>query len=84
MPTESWAVEVHQSVAALLHALPKETVQRIYDAIAGLKADPYPDDRQPVPGIRNTYELQVDAFRIIYQIQEEDKRVKVATVTLNF
>ena len=84
MPPESWTVDVHQSVAALLHALPKETVQRIYDAIAGLTTDPYPDARRPVPGIRNTYELQVDAFRVIYQIQEEERRIKVATVTLNF
>ena len=84
MPPEAWAVDVHRSVEALLHALPRESAQRIYSAIAELTEDPYLDSRQPVPGIRNTFEIQVDAFRIIYQIEEEEKRVKVAAVTLNF
>lgn len=84
MPSESWTLSVHQSVEALLHALPQDSVQRIYSAIAELTEDPYLSGRQPVPGVRNTFEIQVDAFRIIYQIEKEEKRVKVATVTLNF
>ena len=84
MPPETWAVDVHQSVEALLHSLPRTSAERIYYAIAELTEDPYLDTRQPVPGIRNTFEIQVDAFRIIYQIQEEEKRVKVAAVTVNF
>lgn len=84
MPPESWTVDVHRSVEALLHALPQESVQSIYNTIVELVENPYQDGRQPVPGVRNTFEIQVDAFRIIYQIEEEEKRVKVATVTLNF
>ena len=83
MPPESWTVNVHSSVEALLHALPRESVQRIYSAIAELNEDPYLDNRQPVPGVHSTFEVQVDTFRIIYRIEKEEKRVKVATVTLN-
>ncbi len=82
MPNEKWTVCIHQSVIQVLSPLPAALVLGIRNAIANLGSNQYPEGSSTVDGLADTYQLTVGFFRIVYQIQEEQKRIKVAMVNL--
>lgn len=82
MAKEDWDIDIHHAVTQVIYPLPARLALAIRDTIAGLGRNPRPPNYRPVAGLENTYEVIVGFFRVVYQIQEEKKRIKVAMINL--
>lgn len=65
-----------------LRSLPSYYRPRIKRAIQSLENDPRPRVAEPLREIPNGYKIRVDRWRIIYQVDEEEQRVKIARICL--
>ena len=79
---DQWEVRIHRKVNDVMYALPSELVVAIRTAIAQLQQNPYPAESRLVGSFDDVFELFVKSHRIVYQVQEVEKRVKVARVHL--
>lgn len=82
MAKEDWKIDIHHAVAQVIYPLPARLALALKDTIAGLRQNPHIPQHRPVEGLDDTYEVTVGFFRVVYQIQEEKKRIKVAMVNL--
>ncbi len=82
MPKAHWEIDIHHAVTQVIYPLPARLALAIRDTIAGLRRNPRPLNCRVIEGVDDTYEITVGFFRIVYQIQEERKRIKVAMVNL--
>jgi mRNA-degrading endonuclease RelE of RelBE toxin-antitoxin system len=84
MPNEQWEVHIHRTISKVVYPLPKRLALVIRNAIADLSENPWPSGYRRIEDLVNTYEFFVEEYRIVYQIREEEKRIKVATINLSF
>ena len=82
MPNVQWDIDIHHTVVQVLFPLPARLAVNIRDTIASLESNPRPANFRIVEGFEDTYEVTTGFFRIVYQIQEKQKRIKVAMVNL--
>jgi mRNA-degrading endonuclease RelE of RelBE toxin-antitoxin system len=82
MAKDNWDIDIHHAVTQVIYPLPARLALALRDTIAGLRRNPRPPHHRPVEGLDNAYEVVVGFFRVVYQIQEEKKRIKVAMVNL--
>lgn len=79
---DQWEVRIHRKVNDVVYALPSELATAIRATIAKLQHNPYPAECRLVGSFDDVFELFVKSHRIVYQVQEAEKRVKVARVHL--
>ena len=79
---EQWQVHIHRKVNDVIHALPPKVALAIRDTIIQLQQNPYPLEHRLVGSFDDVYEVFISSYRIAYQVQEEQKRVKIARVHL--
>lgn len=60
--------------------LPEDLRQEIVDAIKALPDDPYLPNSRLEDNLSDRYRLQINGWRILYKIDEQDKVVTVLTV----
>ena len=82
MSSEQWEVRIHIAVARVAVDLPRSVRTEIFEAIGRLRSNPRGDEARTVAGGDNLYQLFVQNFRIVYQIQEEAKLVNVAAISV--
>lgn len=82
MAKDTWDIDIHHAVTQVIYPLPVRLALVIRDTIARLRRNPHSFQSRPVEGLADTYEVIVGFFRVVYQIQEEKKRIKVAMVNL--
>ena len=75
-----YRVEVHRSVYKDLDRVPAHYVARIKKALQALQEDPRPPGVKKLRGQENTYRLRVGPYRILYDINDAEKRVYVHAV----
>jgi len=66
------------SVEKDLRRLPVPFVQRLLDRIAALSADPRPRGVVKLTGAESLYGVRLGDYRIIYEIDDTDRRVTVS------
>lgn len=76
-------LRIHRAVVSAVHSLPREHAVAIRNVLIDLCGDPRPAGSRSVIGVDNTYEVFVGFFRIVYQVDEEQRCIKVAMVNLN-
>ena len=82
MPNEHWHIDIHHAVTQVLYPLPARLALAIRDTIGSLRSNPRPTNYRAIEGLAATYEVTVGFFRVVYQIQKEQKRIKIAMVNL--
>ena len=75
-----YRVEVHRSVYKDLGRVPAHYVARIKKVLQALQEDPRPPGVKKLRGQENTYRLRVGPYRILYDINDAEKRVYVHAV----
>ncbi len=75
-----YRVEVHRSVYKDLDRVPAHYVSRIKQILQALQEDPRPPGVKKLRGQENTYRLRVGPYRILYDINDAEKRVYVHAV----
>lgn len=83
MPEEQWAIHIHRTVVKVVYPLPKRWAVAILSAISALSENPVPSGARQIEDLDNTYELIVEGYRLVYQVQEEKKRIKIAMINLS-
>lgn len=79
---DEWELRIHRAVVSAIHSLPREHAVAIRRMLVDLCEEPRPAGSRPVIGVDNTFEVFVGFFRIVYQIDEEQRCIKVAMVNL--
>lgn len=79
---DHWEVRIHRKVNDVVYALPSELATTIRATVAQLQQNPYPPACRLVGSFDDVFELFVKSHRIVYKIQEVEKRIKVARVHL--
>ena len=82
MANEPYQIDIHQTVLQVLLPLPAVLAIELRNTIASLGSNQYPEGYRTVEGSADTYEITVGFFRVVYQVQQEQKRIKVAMVNL--
>ncbi|MEZ4678191.1 MAG: hypothetical protein R2932_28640 [Caldilineaceae bacterium] len=82
MPNEQWTIDIHRSVLQVLAPLPAGLADGVRNTIAGLPSNQQAENHRAIEGLADTYEVAVGFFRVVYQIQAEKQRIKVAMVNL--
>ncbi len=84
MANHDWELRIHHSVCKVVYPLPKQWALGIRNAIAGLRQNPYRSDSRKIQDLENTYEVLLDNYRIVYQVDEEKRQIKIAMINLDF
>jgi mRNA interferase RelE/StbE len=75
----SYVVKLKRSAEKELDRLPVKTHKRIVKVLLSLKEDPIPHGAKKLHG-RDDYRIRVGNYRILYMIDESDKKVEVLSV----
>jgi mRNA interferase RelE/StbE len=73
----SYRIILKPSVEKDLQRLPKSMIGRIVRRIGALGEDPHPRHAVKLTGAERLYRLRVGEYRIVYDLDKEDKRVSV-------
>jgi len=63
-----------------LKKLAKETFYRILPKIKGLSENPKPAGCRKITGSKNDWRIRIGDYRVIYEIDEKEKTVKVMRI----
>ena len=72
-----YSIKFKKSVEKEIRKLPKEMVGRIIAAIEALEEEPRPKQSIKLRDTERTYRLRVGDYRVIYQIDDEQKEITV-------
>ena len=75
-----YAVGLARSATRELEALAPRPATRVLTSIAALASDPRPRQSRKLTGSEGSYRLRVGDYRILYQVDDEEKVVKVYAV----
>jgi mRNA interferase RelE/StbE len=76
----SYAVEVRRPAERDLRQLPPKIVDRAWLAIRRLADDPLPRGAVKLTGSTNEYRLRVGVYRILYEVEHDQRLVTVFRV----
>jgi mRNA interferase RelE/StbE len=63
-----------------LRKLSSELFQRIIAKIQSLSENPKPQGSRKITGSKNDWRIRIGAYRAIYEIDEQEKRVRIMRV----
>jgi mRNA interferase RelE/StbE len=63
-----------------LRKLSSEPFQRIIAKIQSLSENPKPQGSRKITGSKNDWRIRIGAYRAIYEIDEQEKRVRIMRV----
>jgi len=75
-----YKVEIKKSAEKEIFSLDKKTVHRIWQKIKKLSENPRPPGVQKLTGTEKCYRIRVGGYRILYQIEEKEKKVVIYAV----
>lgn len=73
----AYRVVVKPSVERDLRSVPPEVVARVFHAIDGLRAEPFPRGSVKLVGTERLYRLRVGQYRVIYAVDRGERLVTV-------
>ena len=75
-----YRVEVAPAAGRDLKRLPRSVHEALQDAITALGDDPWPPGSRKVIGRERSHRIRVGAFRVIYDVFDDERLVVVARV----
>ena len=73
----SYKIEWKRSAERELKVIDKRYIPRILQAIESLTENPYPLHHRKLLGVESSYRIRIGDYRVIYQVDIEDKRVVI-------
>ena len=73
----AYSVKLKKSVEHDIRKIPEKTIVRIVRALETLEEEPRPKQSSKLKDTERTYRLRVGNYRIIYQIDDEQKEIIV-------
>jgi len=84
MPKKNWKVELSKNSLKYLKKSDKKTSQRLLSSLEALEASEHPlshKDVRPLVGkLRGFYRLRVGEFRLIFELDNTNKRIGVLLI----
>ncbi|MCL5105650.1 MAG: type II toxin-antitoxin system RelE/ParE family toxin [Armatimonadetes bacterium] len=78
MPSRpDYQVEVRESAAKEIRALPSEVKQRVIKAINSLSSDPHPRGSLKLKGGGSLYRIRVGVYRIVYDVDDVSRLIVI-------
>lgn len=68
-------IDPKRSLEHDLKRIDRQYIPRIFDAIESLAENPFPFQSRKMKGSESSYRLRVGDYRVIYQVDNENKRV---------
>ena len=78
----SYQVEVSPAAKRQLRRLADRDARRVREAIRGLVEDPRPVGSVKMTGFAAVWRIRIGRFRIVYEINDEDRHLAVLRVAL--
>ncbi len=75
-----YEVNLERSAENDLKRLPASTFQRILPQIKSLAENPRPHRCHKITGSKNDWRIRIGDYRVIYEIEEETKTVRIMRV----
>ncbi|MFN8495707.1 MAG: type II toxin-antitoxin system RelE/ParE family toxin [Caldilineaceae bacterium] len=79
---ELWQVQIHRKVNDVVYALPPQIAASIHAVMRQLQQNPDLADSRLVGSLSDVFEVFVSQYRLVYQVEEDKKLVKVVRVHL--
>ena len=76
----SFQIEWKRSALKELKKTPKETIQRIIEAVDELADDPFPVGVRKISGTERTYRLRVGNYRVLYSVIQDKLLIEIIRV----
>ena len=73
----SYKIEPNNSLEHDLRKIDRQFISKILDAIGGLADNPFPVQSRKMKGSESSYCLWIGDYRIIYQVDTENKVVNI-------
>jgi len=77
---DRWQVCIHRDAEKELRRAPRQTVQRIWDAIGFLAQTPHPTGAAKLRALKGLYRLRVGEWRVIYHVDYGGRTVTVLRI----
>ena len=78
---KSYQLEIPDPVRRQIRQVrPDRMREEVVDAILALSDEPYPPGSQLQDELRRRYRLRINGWRVIYKVDEEDRKITVLTV----
>lgn len=72
-----YTLRIHPDVVSTLYKMPREAVEETWKVLRGLEKEPKPEIAKPVEGEEAALEIFSGSYRIVYEILEEEKAIKI-------
>jgi len=76
----AYSIELKKSVEKDIRKIPKKEIRRIVEAMEGLAKEPRSSGSMKIKATERTYRIRVGDYRVIYQIDDEEKTVLVTHI----
>ena len=78
----TYTLRLHRDVVSALYKMPRKAVEDVWTLLRGLEKEPIPESSSAVEGHELTYQIRSGGYRIVYEILEDEKAIKVVRVHL--
>lgn len=65
-----YKIIIEKKAQKFLNKQPRNQAKRLYDALAGLAVDPFPDGYEELKGSSGEYRIRVGNMRILYTVEK--------------
>jgi mRNA interferase RelE/StbE len=77
---ENFEIQFASSAAKEFRNLPSEIKKRAIAKIDILSSNPFPKEIKKLKGKNNFYRLRVGAYRIVYELHQDDKMILITRI----
>lgn len=76
----SFEIRWRSSTKKDLRRIPRQEVERILDAVAGLRDNPLPHGSDKLAGADHTHRIRVGDYRVVYELLRSNNVVEIQRV----
>jgi mRNA interferase RelE/StbE len=76
----AFRIEWKKSTRKDLRKLPASTAERIVETVESLAENPFPHGVEKLSGSEHAYRIQLDDYRIVFEVVKESKLVEIQRV----
>lgn len=76
-----WELQIAKSAKKNLKLFPKKDTDKILSALEDFFNNPYSGDIEKIEGEENTWRRRIGNYRIIYDIDKDNKIISVRTIS---
>lgn len=73
----SYEINWNHSAEKELKSIGRQYISRILEAVEALAENPFPPQHRKLHGVESSYRIRVGDYRVIYQVEMENKRIVI-------